>query len=97
MPWYAWFSLKQSQMIGYARYLNKNGDVVDVTEVNTDPEYKHPYNDSIRLGRVTHYCGVQKRNHTKKLGRCDEIINKMIPKELEYERGKVLDPCLILN
>jgi hypothetical protein len=94
MPWYAWYSAKQEQLYGYANYINRKGQLVNVTELNQDERYKHPYTDSIRLGLVTHFCGVQKRNHTKRRGRepC-----KMMPSEMRYQHDCVLGPHLISN
>lgn len=81
-------------MYGYAHYLNKKGELVAVTEVNMDPNYKHWYNDSIRLGRVTHFCGVQKRNHNKRRGREPD---KMISDEMIYDSDHYDEACPILN
>ncbi len=94
MPWFAWFSEKQCKLLGYACYLNKKGLEVHVTELSQDPEFKHPFKDSVRLGRVTHFCGVQQRNHTKKRGKEPD---KMIPPDLKRQPGGATKPSLITN
>lgn len=95
MPWYAWYSKRQEGLYGYAHYLNKKGVLVAVTEVSQDPEHKHFYNDSVRLGKVTHFCNVQGRNHNKRRGKEPD---KMIPSELKYDiSGSTFQPHLILN
>ena len=94
MPWYAWYSQKQADALGYAHYLNKKGELVAVTEVNQDPEYQHPNKDAIKLGRVTHFCGVQQCNH----GKHKKEPDKMIPPELEWDtKGNAIHSSLILN
>lgn len=93
MPWFAWYSLKQERLYGYAHYLNKQNEVVSVTEINQDPEYEHSWSDSVRIGRVTHFMGVQKRNHTKKLGKEED---KMYSKDMIY-KNTIMEPSLILN
>jgi hypothetical protein len=75
---------------------NKKGQRINVTELSQDPIHIHQYIDSIKLGQVTHYCGVQERNHTKKRGK---EADKMIPPELKYERDpeSMFRPCLIVD
>jgi len=96
MPWYAWYSEKQERLYGYANYINKKGELVNVTEVNMNEQHKHPYADSIKLELVTHFCGVQQRNHTKRRGREPD---KMIPSELIYKRNEksIFLPSEIIN
>lgn len=94
MPWFAWYSEKQFQLYGSALYINKKGDVVEVTEINQNPEFKSSYSDVVKLGRVTHFIGVKKRNHNKRRGREPD---KMMPSEMIYERGSLLSPSKILN
>jgi len=94
MPWYAWYSSEQERLYGYAHYLNRRGEVCDVTEISQDPDHVHAYGDSIKLGRVTHFIGVQRRNHTKRRGREPD---KMTSVHLNYERSGVGQPSLILN
>lgn len=94
MPWYAWFSDKQRKLYGYAFYINKKGEKISVTEVNINPNYKHPYKDNIKLGQVTHYCYVVERNHTKKRGK---EPSKMKPFELLHTTTEIFSPSLIIN
>ena len=66
MPWYGWYSERQEKIFGFAHYLNKKGNVVPITKISKDPNYKHPYKDAIKMGGLTHYIGVQKWNAIKK-------------------------------
>jgi len=81
--------------LGYAHYINKKGELVAVTELNQDPEHQHPHKDAIRLGRVTHFCGVQQRNH----GKHKKEPDKMIPPTLLWDHTalSVTKPRCILN
>jgi len=95
MSWYAWYSPKQADLLGWAEYINVTGEVVLVTEVNQDPHYRHMYNDSTALGRVTHFCHVVCRHGTKRQKR--EQGHKMAPPNLHYVMGKFGDPSLIIK
>ena len=102
MPWFAWYSERQKQLHGYAHYTKKGGVIVDVTTLSRDPEYTPPYEDSIRLGRVTHFGGVQRLNgsrrpHTSR--RRGEDWTPYKPNELKYvfDGGSFLSGCRIVE
>ena len=94
--WFAWYSEKQRNLVGFARYLDKSGEEIDVTEVNQNPEHIPTFNDSVRLGRVTHFCGVKARNHNKNSKyNTDLIYGSGI---MKYDTsGPISNPMLITN
>jgi len=77
MPWYGWYSARQEKLFGYAHYQNKKGNLVCITKVSQDQNFKHHYKDSVYQGELTLFIGVQKWNHTNK--RAQEAKDNIIP------------------
>tara|TARA_Y100000589_G_scaffold331574_1_gene385681 strand:- start:2361 stop:2651 length:291 start_codon:yes stop_codon:yes gene_type:complete len=96
MPWYGWYSERQEKIYGYAHYVNKKGETVAITKITEDPNYKHPYNDAVYMGKLTHFIRVIKWNHIKKKGK--EAFDSVIG-EMKYECSDVSlsDPYKIIN
>ena len=94
--WYGWYSEKQNVLFGVAKYINKAGEEILVTEIGQDPNYKGTYPDSIYLGRITHFCGVQRRRHTK--ARANQASEYMYaPNRMIYQSGRAGEKYPILN
>lgn len=59
MPWFGWYSKRQEYLFGCALYHHRSfsmgSEKIYVTQVSMDPEFKHPYKDSIKIGRLTHF------------------------------------------
>jgi len=66
MPWYGWYSAKEEKIFGYAHYQNKKGNLVCITKISKDSNFKHKYKDSIYQGELTHFLQVQQWNCIKK-------------------------------
>jgi len=77
MPWYGWYSARQEKLFGYAHYQNKKGNLVCITKVSQDQNFKHHYKDSVYQGELTHFIEVQKWNYTNK--RAQEAKDNIIP------------------
>ena len=84
MPWYGWYSAKQERIYGYAHYQNKKGDLVCITKISRDPNFKHYYNDSVYQGELTHYIRVQEWNYTKKNR---QVAHDNVLSTMEYYRN----------
>jgi hypothetical protein len=96
MPWYGFYSEKQEKLFGYANYLNIRGQLVNVTEFSQNPNHKPDFPNYRSLSQLTHFCGVQKRNHTK--ARSTQASIYMCPQEMTYDHsGKCSEPCKISN
>lgn len=94
MPWFGWYSEKQEELYGYAHYLDRKGKLVAVTQIDQNSDFVPRYKDSVRVGLLTHFCGVQRRNGTKRRRREPDA---MIRDEMGYERTPIGQPSPLTN